>query len=99
LPISDIDAHELKLQREEGMMQMPKIIPLELVTEVLPQEATCLKNDAEDSVMNFQSLKIDFESSKKKSEVLEREELVVDETEPKLEDYEDYENNVSFIKI
>ncbi|KAL7075677.1 hypothetical protein ACQ4LE_004901 [Meloidogyne hapla] len=96
LPISDIDANELKQQREEGMMQMPKIIPLELVTEV-PQKLTIEENnEEEDSEIKFESLKIDL-SPKKKLGTDEREEMTVDESdnEQKLEDYEVYENEGS----
>ncbi|KAL7075680.1 hypothetical protein ACQ4LE_004902 [Meloidogyne hapla] len=82
------------------MMQMPKIIPLELVTEV-PQKLTIEENnEEEDSEIKFESLKIDL-SPKKKLGTDEREEMTVDESdnEQKLEDYEVYENEVSFKKI
>uniref|UniRef100_A0A914MU81 Serine/threonine-protein phosphatase 1 regulatory subunit 10 n=1 Tax=Meloidogyne incognita TaxID=6306 RepID=A0A914MU81_MELIC len=92
LPVSDIDANELKQQREEGMMQMPKIIPLELVTEG-PQKLTIEENnEEEESEIKLEALKIDLSPKKKLGMEGRREEMLVDETESKLEDYEVYEN-------
>ena len=94
--MSDIDANELKQQREEGMMQMPKIIPLELVTEG-PQKLTIEENnEEEESEIKLEALKIDLSPKKKLGMEGRREKMLVDETESKLEDYEVYENEVSF---
>jgi hypothetical protein len=88
LPISDLDEQEWKRHREESLNHMPKIIPLELITEIVEQKPNQVKMEPPSSIKREEQMGMgrsdepmeivdDAKNSAVKAEVEKMEEVIL----------------------